>query len=440
MRTKHLSFVVLFVVVFAAMVAAPASAGTIIPGVSFPLLEERPTMVEAGVNQLVTFGDRPLGDTAAFYKSGFLLGVRDGYGIFNDLGFCRVDPQIMRIETKHLKAVETKVMHSTQHVDLLSTEGDRIIIDIEALDPGLYVIVTNVTHNQSRVDRRGILATLGQLFGIKKHEHVTTTDAVGMIFGVIDADDFIATFSETMFGVCDPRELNNEQVRLLRAAFFEQELRGTVQPARPLPAYSLLADAYARKVQGFPGAFQRGQSDMEKQLAALQQQNEQLQGQLAQSQQASEAAQRAAADAEQRRIDEYNRLTAERAQATDAATAREHAIATWVNDLKAKHAGRTGFLFVAVGDNGLPTWADVDLHLWQLDRECGWKYNSRSPITVCGGVGEWFWQEGSVPTTAWLGIGFSSGPDSRPTCAFQLHTTGLRVIAVRPGGESYEAK
>jgi len=82
----------------------------------------------------------------------------------------------------------------------------------------------------------------------------------------------------------------------------------------------------------------------------------------------------------------------------------------------------------------------VDLHLWQLDRECGWKYNSRSPITVCGGVGEWFWQEGSVPTTAWLGIGFSSGPDSRPTCAFQLHTTGLRVIAVRPGGESYEAK
>lgn len=439
MRTAHLTFAVLMFVV-AATLAAPASAGTIIPGVSFPLLEERPTTVEAGVNQLVTFSGRPLGDTSAFYKSGFLLGVRDSYGVFTDLGFCRVDPQIMRIEAKHLKAVETKVMHSTKDVELLSTEGDRIIIDIEALEPGLYVIVTNVTHNQSRVDRRGILAILGQLFGIKKHEHVTSTDAVGMIFGVIDADDFILTFSETMFGVCDPRQLDNEQVRLLRAAFFEQELRGTVQPARPLPAYSILADAYARKIQGFPGAFQSGQSDMEKQLRQLQQQNEQLQGQLAQSQQASEIAQRAAADAEQRRINEYNRLTAESAQATDASVVRQHELANWVNGLKAKHTGRTGFLFVAVGDNGLPTWADVSLHLWQLDREKGWLYNSRSPISVCNGVGEWFWETGAAPTTQWLGIGFSSGPNCQPPCAFQLHTTGLRVIAVREDGGSYEAK
>lgn len=444
MSKQNLTFAVLAFVV-AVMVVAPASAGTVVPGMSFPLLSERDITVRAGITPLVDFSSRPLGPSENVYNGGQLKLIKESYGIFNDLSYARVDPFVANVKPERLKEVETAIKKGTESVpvsSILYTDGAKIIITPAELEMGHYVLLNNVTHDASLRERSGILAAIGQLFGIKKRERITTTDSVAMIFVVIDADLWIEMFSKWSCGVDDPKNLTSEQIQVLRAAFFEDVLARTrpVDSTKPTPSFQLLADGFARRVQGAPAAFQEGLSQLQRELDTANGENAKLRDELAQARQDAETARQTAADAEQRRIEEYNRLTAESSQATNAAAAREHALVTWVGDLKAKHAGKTGFLFVAVDEAGLPTWADVDLHLWQLDREKGWLYNSRSPISVCGGVGEWFWETGAVPTTQWLGIGFSNGPNCQPTCAFQLHQSGLRVIAVRQGGSSYEAK
>lgn len=148
------------------------------------------------------------------------------------------------------------------------------------------------------------------------------------------------------------------------------------------------------------------------------------------------------AQTEARRADEENqrRQAEARAQAESQARAEAEAAVDWPETIRSRYAGKTGFVYVSVGADGLPTGQQATFHLWALDKAQGWAYNSKSPFIVSDGEGTWFWETGSVPTPQWLGIGFSSGTDCQPTCAFQLHTMGLRVIAVQKDGGSYEVR
>ena len=124
-----------------------------------------------------------------------------------------------------------------------------------------------------------------------------------------------------------------------------------------------------------------------------------------------------------------------RAQAEAQAHAKAEAEARWPEAIKAKYPDQTGFAFVAVDANGRPTGQPFELHLWQLTAD-GWKYNSKSPMTISDGEGTWFWTQ----PYPWLGIGLSGGSSDQPTCAFRLHNSGLRVIAVQEEGASYEVQ
>lgn len=427
-RIAVLPFILLAVVFLTAL---PASADMLIPGISFPLLEKARNMVKAGVTQLVIFESQIGGPTTAFYTNGFLVIPKDSFGLFADLSYVRIDPNVLNVPKEKIRAISTDVDAEAFSAKPIRLENGDLILCVPALQPDLYVITTAVTHSASTEVSSGLLATIGSWFGIKKHRSITTTDTVAAVIGVIDADDYIRTFADVMFGVCDPTKLTPEQKRLIRSAFYEQELRGTIEFSKPLPAYSFLSDAYARRVQGFPGAFESaGPSEAEKLLQKLQDENLALQKRLEDAEAAAKKAadEAAAAETERKRI-----------EAEQEAARKQTSLKAVFDEIRLKYNGRNGFVFVQVGADGCPTGMPFNLYLWD-DTAGGWKLNKRSPFVVSDGEGTWLWADS--PDYKWPAIGVSAGPNVEPVEPIELHKSGLRIIAIpqKEGAEPYEVR
>jgi hypothetical protein len=249
MRTKHLSFVVLFVVVFAAMVAVPASAGgglDLLGGVSWPLFSQREVEVHAGLSQHLKLADSPTGLPAAVPAiEPAVVPMDRRYHLFDDLRYLRVDLMTQGVDPARVKRTDMQVWGEQQSE--LQLNAYTLSVDLQSLVPDEKVLTAEVTHNSSRRESEVNLI----LFRIKSVKHVKTTDRVVSRFLLVDVSDWIEWATPRLFGAgVSPTNLTSDQRNLLRAAVIEDQMRDSLQFVRPLPRYELQADFLARCLRG----------------------------------------------------------------------------------------------------------------------------------------------------------------------------------------------
>jgi len=106
---------------------------------------------------------------------------------------------------------------------------------------------------------------------------------------------------------------------------------------------------------------------------------------------------------------------------------------SWVDCLRDEYAGKSGYLFIAVGADGMPCGNDFELVFFQRFVDGRWKMNSKNPMTVD--------EDGSMfQKCGWVGFGVSRDC-SEPTTTL-LFDYALHIIAVptgtASGGDLYE--
>lgn len=423
MRKQLAVSTILLALVVGALVAPATDAMNLLPGISWPLYSEREVEVHAGLSQHLKLSDAPTGLSRAVPAiDPAVVPVDCRYGLFNDLRYMRVDLMAQGIDPQRVKRTDMAVWREEQ--GSMTLDAYTLVLDLQSLTPDEKIIAAEVTHDSTRRESEINLI----LFRIKSVNHVKTTDRVVSRFLLVDVSNWIEWAVPKMFGEgVRPTNLTEDQRNLVRAAVMEDQGRDTLQFTRPLPRYNLQADFMTRALQGAPAPFQALDTTPYAQaLAEVQALRTQLEQQIAEMQAAG-----------QRRVAEIEaeRKAAEaRAKADAEAYAKAEAEARWPEAIKAKYPDQTGFAFIAVDANGRPTGQPLELHMWQLT-DSGWKYNTKSPMTISDGEGTWFWTQ----PYSWLGIGISDGAGNQPKHAYSIHTTGLRIIAVH-GGDSYEVR
>lgn len=261
--------VCLAVMVMLVCTASAVIAVDLLGSLSFPLWSERTTTAHAGVNQLVTFGVPDDDGVKAFYKNGFLVLPKDKYGVFADLAVMRVDPLVLGIEPKNIKEVKTEGECGV-------SEQGAIIFMVKDLEPDLYDVVTKVKQTQGRVDERGIVPTVLQIFGRKKHHQIEATDVVASTFGVVNADRYIEMFCKYQLGLDDASKMTDEQKYVVKSVYFDSRLKGVLEFAEAVADYSWLSQGLALRLQGFKPPMAQGQAQDDPAVAAYKAEIEQL--------------------------------------------------------------------------------------------------------------------------------------------------------------------
>jgi len=261
MRAKFVVVVVILLV----LAVSVSQANNWLGAVSFPLWSERTTQVKAGVSQLVTFSEMAGGQVSAFYKNGFLVIPTDRYGVFADLSIMRVDPLVLGIKLEYIRQIQTRAY------DGVAVENGGVVISVGKLQPDLYDVITTVTQNAGRVDERGILPTVLQLIGRKKHHQIIATDTVVGTFGVVDASRYIEMFCKYQLGI-EASQMTPEQKYLVKSAYFDSRLKGILEFSEALADYSWLSQGLALKAQGFQPPMSLAAAQPDPAIAAYQQQ------------------------------------------------------------------------------------------------------------------------------------------------------------------------
>ncbi len=444
MRNATMLVVLVAILVAGLVVPASAGGGGLLAGLSWPLYSERDVEVRAGLSQHLKLSDASNGSVKAvpaIEPAIIPMDRRDaaageGVGFFNDIRFLRIDLLAMGVDPGRIKRTDMGLWRDDAGVSF--DGGYTLVIDLHAQTPGEKVLVAEVTHNASR--REGEITIIPIIFVVKTVKHVLATDYVVSRFILVDVGKWVIWATPRMFGkgVC-PKDLDEDQRNLARAAVLEDQGRDSLQFMYPLPRYNFMSQLEHMRLQGAPAPFQQLEDTPYRQamaeVAAL---KVQLESDI---QSLRDAEAKRIADIEAARIvaeAEVVRITAE-AEATRKAAEQA---ANWPDDLREIYNDAKGYVFVAVGSDGLPCGNSLTLTFFQKLTTCQWKENTNNPMVSQNGIIEFTYSDPEkFVEWGWIGFGVSTN-GAEPATMYRLNNE-LNMIAVSVtanGGASYEAK
>lgn len=210
---------------------------------SFPNLgklvyDEKTTVRHAGITLMVKGCETREGREKAVWTGGFVSFPANTNGLFPEFNYLRVSALVLGINPDDIRNISAE--GSDEYT--IGDNGD-VIVNTENLRPGEYTLVYNVDQKSSRRDKR-------ILFFIKKHEHITVTDTVGMIFLVTDPTKFVGDYCRRYEGT-NSEEASKDCLALAKALYLEKEA-GSFRLVSPMLPYNALQETSWRERQNLP--------------------------------------------------------------------------------------------------------------------------------------------------------------------------------------------
>ena len=436
-RTRTTAVAVLMVLAFVVLVSISAPAiSQLGVGASVNLYSSDKIERHTGLTQLTSIANVG-GEDVAFYSGGMLVIPRDSYGVFEGYDQLIVSTLTLGVDPKRITDVSIELEGDGHRAEWDDKMG-YLRVGIKTLPVGRpMAIVVSATNNAGKKDTHGLIPAVLRVvsFGaLDPDKRIKSTDVTAQVFAVMDADKYVSAVCETSFDDVDPAEMSRLQRRIVKAAFYEEHLKGCLKEAHTDAGYAMLMTHYINQLMAQP----------DEQVEALKVQVAALQGQidvlitenLALRDVITKKDEVIAELQEQLRL--ASTLPDAPSSETEGISLKSAVVTSWVGKHRVDYAGKTGWIFQVLGPDGEPTKCEKSIYLWLLedqgDGTMKWVPNIKNPVTITG-YDVWF----NTPPSSARAFGVSYVSNDEPLTAFPVANNDLHILGIPlEGGTIHE--